>query len=488
MLPRVPVFFAAAFAAVAAARGAALAQSPQTPAVPQPTTSPVSSGPPAPQASPGFSYSGTLRAYYFVRQNANQAVKNEKTGVVTSNPNRTAFSPGGTLHAEYRFGDSPFRIGTSYAAADPFDLLGPNPQKNTKIDNTLPGFPLSTFDEAYANYHTSALDATVGDRVFNFLWMPASDSRIKPASFQGIDINGKILPQVTVGVSRIIAYENRTDSAFQRATLLTSLPAGASGIKIADTSGALHAYLNVAAGPLGAHFENYSFYDIANLQYADATYKLFRQTHYSPFVALQYVSEHQTGRAVLGTIANNTIGVQVGAAADKNLSFAFGFDTAPTHYLDREAATAAAATKGIFLPGGGTTTSATVAPGVYRVAYGGIASPYSDTYASDPLYTTSITQGMADRRSAGTAFKLAATYLSNNKRLKAVASEAYYQYDNLLAENRTFEDDVDVQYFFNPVHAGLYKGFSLRERYANRSQPTVPDNFKYVRTQLEYDF
>lgn len=487
MLPRVPVFLAAVYTALAALASAAAAQTPQTPAVPQPTTSPLSSGPPAPQASPGFSYSGTLRAYYFVRQNANQAFKNA-AGVVTSNPNRTAFLPGGTLHAEYRFGTSPFRIGTSYAGADPFGVNGPNPQKKTKIDNTLPGFALSTFDEAYANYHTSGLDATVGDRVFNFLWMPASDSRIKPASYQGIDVNGKILPQVTVGISRIIAFENRTDSAFQRATLLTSFPAGASGVKVADTSGALHAYLNVAAGPLGAHLENYSFYDIANLQYADASYKLFRQTKYAPFVAVQYVAEHQTGRAVLGTIANNTIGLQVGAAANKQLSFTFGFDTSPTHYRDSDAATVAGATKGLFLPGGGTTTNAVVAPGVRRVAYGGIASPYTDTYASDPLYTTSITQGLADRRSAGTAFKLAATYSSTNKRLKAVASETYYQYDNQLAENRTFEDDVDVQYFLNPVRAGAYKGLSIRERFANRSQPTVPNNFKYVRTQLEYDF
>ncbi len=488
MLPRVPVLLAVVLATVAAFASAAQAQTPQTPAVPQPTTSPISSGPPAPRPSPGFSYSGTLRAYYFVRQNANQALKNAKTGVVTSNPNRTAFAPGGTLHAEYHFGDSPLRIGASYAASDPFDLLGPNPQKNSKIDNTLPGFPLSTFDEAYANYHTSALDATVGDRVFNFIWMPASDSRIKPASFQGIDINGKIIPQVTIGVSRIVAYEARTDSAFHRGTLLTSLPAGASGIKIADTSGALHAYLNVAAGPLGAHLENYSFYDIANLQYADVAYKLFRQTKYAPFIAAQYVSEHQTGRAVLGTIANNTIGVQVGASANKQISFTFGFDTSPARYADRAALTAAAAGKGVFLPSGGTTSSALVSPGVYRVAYGGLASPYTDSYTSDPLYTTSISQGMVERRSTGTAFKLAATYLSTNKRLKAIASEAYYQYDNQLAQNRTFEDDVDVQYFLNPVRAGLYKGLSIRQRFANRAQPTVPNNFKYSRTQLEYDF
>ena len=140
------------------------------------------------------------------------------------------------------------------------------------------------------------------------------------------------------------------------------------------------------------------------------------------------------------------------------------------------------------MPGGGTVSSALIAPGHYRVAYGGVASPYSDSYATDPFYTTSISQGVVDRRSAGTSYKLAAQYLTPNKRFKAIASEAYYQYDNELAQNRTFEDDVDIQYFFNPVRAGTYKGLSVRQRFANRDQPTIPYNFKYIRTQLEYDF
>ena len=483
---RVRVFFAAVVAWLAVFAGAANAQ---TPAVPQPTTSPSGKAVPAPLPSPGLSYSGQLRAYYFVRQNANQALLNAKTRAVTSNPNRTAFAPGGTLHAEYHLQDTPVSIGASYAASDPFELFGPNPQKNGKLDNTLPAFPLATFDEAYANYHTAGADATIGDRIFNFLWMPASDSRIKPASYQGLDINGKIIPQVTVGISRITEFENRTDSGFQRATLLTSYPAGSSAPPIiVNTSGALHAYLNVAAGAVGAHFENYVFYDLASLQYGDATYNFDRKGPLAPYVAVQYVQEHQTGRAYLGTIANNTIGFQLGVTPTKQVALTFGFDSAPTHYLERAVLTSGAATKGIFLPGGGTTSSAEVARGLYRVAYGGLASPYSDSYASDPLYTTSVTQGMVDRRSAGNAFKIAATYLSNNKRLKAIASEAYYQYDNLLAQNRTFEDDVDVQYFLNPVRAGRYKGLSIRQRFANRNQPTVPDDFKYIRTQLEYDF
>ena len=209
---------------------------------------------------------------------------------------------------------------------------------------------------------------------------------------------------------------------------------------------------------------------------------------YAPFVAAQYVNERNEGKSYLGQIRNSTIGFQIGTNFSKEVSATFGFDSAPTQYEDVFVKTASDATRGLFLPGGGTTTSALIAPGHYRVAYGGVASPYSDSYATDPLYTTSISQGMVDRRSAGTSYKIAAQYLSANKRLKAIASEAYYQYDNALAENRTFEDDVDVQYFFNPVRAGTYKGLSIRQRYANRVQPSIPYDFKYIRTQLEYDF
>ncbi len=164
------------------------------------------------------------------------------------------------------------------------------------------------------------------------------------------------------------------------------------------------------------------------------------------------------------------------------------------------AASAVAAAAPYFLVGGG--TNAHVAAGVngaavnavkvgtdrYKVVYGGIASPYSDSYASDPLYTTSISQGMVDRRSAASAFKGALTNTSSNKRVVAFASEAAYNYKTAFARNRSYEFDADITLNFNPVHTGSYKGFALRERFADRTQPTLPYNFKYVRHQLQYSF
>jgi len=65
-----------------------------------------------------FTYSGNLRAYYFVRQNAAQNA---------ANPNRTAFLPGGTLQLGYKIGKTPFSIGTAYTGAYAGDINGPNP-------------------------------------------------------------------------------------------------------------------------------------------------------------------------------------------------------------------------------------------------------------------------------------------------------------------------------------------------------------------------
>ena len=69
-----------------------------------------------------------------------------------------------------------------------------------------------------------------------------------------------------------------------------------------------------------------------------------------------------------------------------------------------------------FLPTGGTGQCSNGAAGSINLYYGGMASPYTDNYATDPLFTTSLTQGMADRRSPGNAFKLQATFTSDDKR------------------------------------------------------------------------
>ena len=453
---------------------------------------------PAAKATPNpFSYNGYVRGFYFTRTNLTQN---------GGNPNRKALNFGVKLHGEYKFGSSPFSVGATYFGADPFGANGDNPGLRTeplnpfapvsksnplvsKVDNTLPGFALSTLGEAWLQYKTKQALVKVGDQQLNYDWAPASDSRLKPALYEAADAQLALSPRFTLGLNRTIAFEHRTSSQFLRRTLVTDTPAGNPGYAIHDTSGMALAYLGYKYGTQFTGSLNfYRWYDIANMIYVTGKYFPSPKSHLKPFVAAQYVSENQTGSALLGKIQNTTIGMQLGASLTKNVDVAVGFDHVPGR-IDTFNGTCAQAASAYFLPGGGTPNCVANPDGTSRIYYGGMISPYTEAYATDPLFTTSISQGMADRHSPGDSFKVGATLQTNDKRLKFVVSQAFYDYGSGAGSNATKEFDADATYFLNKVPAaGAYRGFSVRHRYADRVQPTLPFDFKYNRTQLQYDF
>ncbi len=449
------------------------------PAAPTPTTTPGVLSPV--RTVPGLAVGGQLRAYDFNRENGVQNL---------SNPNRSAFNVGGFVRLDYDIGKSPLHVATTYFGAYPFGANGPKAQYNAQVDDTVPGFALSTFDEAYLRYRDAHTNATLGDQIINTPWALAADTRLKAAAFQGLDANYTFGSRLTLGISRMIRFEGRTSSAFDRNTLLTSRPAGSPPYKAYDTAGFLLADLTYRSPDnVTATVDNYSFYDIANLFYAEIRDSLAPKSPFHPTAAVQYVNEHSEGRAVIGRVANDTYGVQVTANLNRNVLFALGFDTAPIRYQTVAATSATRAAQSTFLPAGGTTATVGLGRGLYRLAYGGIASPYTEAYTADPLFTTSISQGMVERHSPGTAYKVSLTFTPDNKRVRGILSQAYYDYGNALGTNRTYETDVDVTYYFSPARTtGPYKGVSFRERFANRQQPTLPYDFKYIRTQLQYDF
>ena len=107
--------------------------------------------------------------------------------------------------------------------------------------------------------------------------------------------------------------------------------------------------------------------------------------------------------------------------------------------------------------------------GTTQVYYGGWASPYTDAYATDPFFTTSLTQGMTDRRAPGNSEKVMLTFTSTNKRWVFYASDAWYDYGNALAAENTNEWNLDGQYHFSAVPKGPYHGLLLRYRYGQRT-------------------
>lgn len=485
------------------------------------TPSTVAQATPAPSATAkpsAFTYSGYLRAYYFTRTNFPQHSKT---------PNQASFNPAVSLHGAYDFGGG-FSVGGTYLYADPFDNCGDpashlhlpcgkhpvtNPPQNNP-DDTLPGYRMSTLYEAYLQYKDPALFVRLGDQVVNSPWANASDSRLKPVAFRGGDFTYKLDKNWSIEGMYMNRWEDRVQSDFTDTTILTqngSYPdaggVGNTGIPAGHwitTNGFYYGRAGYADGPLSANLHYYGFENIANAVWADA--KFGWKAYGKPFIALQGGSETNTGSSLAGKINSQIFGVQAGYSPWNNVDLSVGADFVPVKSdsitLPLSASCGAndeiKGTLMYFLPAGGTPNCKTSTPGVPGAAatvyYGGWASPYTDSYATDPLFDTSISQGMVDRRSPGSGVKLAGTFYTDAKQIRLIVSHAWYTYGNsTVGLSPTQETDVDGTYFFSKVGKGAYHGFSLRHRFADRTQTfTGPygglPEFIYNRTQLEYDF
>ena len=529
------------------------------PATPPPSPPPP---PPAPEATvvpapppvrtpDPLTLGGYLRSYYFTRQNAtnNPGTQfNFSPGAkyVSNGVNQATWNSGIALHGDYNFPNSGWDVGGTYFYANPMDgpcVVPANHAKgavcvsqtppNTNSDDTLPGFTLSTFYEAYLRYKAYGWNGELGNLLFNTPWANPADSRLKPAAFQGADLGYTWKSGLTVEGADMIAFENRTSSAFSQQTLLTSFPAGnngmASNIYVPGGQGITtngFGYGKVGyASPTGVGLSADGYYygvsDLVNMWWFDGKYA-FSNKGLAPYVALQGGWENNAGQSYIGKVNSQVIGAQLGANLTKNLLLTVGYDSIPwrtdnihlptnvTCSNSNYQISAKGATLGYFLPLNAAQCF-TNPNGTTNVYYGGWASPYTDNYDSDPFFTTSPTQGQADRRAPGNSFKAGLQFTTNNRKWIFIATDAWYNYGNALAPENTNIWTLDGRYRFSHVPAsGPYHGLMLRYRYIQRtlsntfcgaSDTSCPPGstlgapefgglplFKYNRAQLEYDF
>jgi hypothetical protein len=517
----------------------------ETSATPAPSV--VAQASPAPTASPNaFTYNGYVRAYDFYRQNAysGHAAANQQS-------ENNAVS----LSGQYRFEDTGLSVGASYLYANPLSgcstvasnispALNSNscyqgkgaPNYPTNPDNTLPSFQMSTLYQAYLQYKSEGWYFKGGDQVITTPWATAADSRLKPIAFQGADLAYNLTPEFTLEAADFWEWECRTCSDFDHGTLLTALSPvpklGGTGVAFNGYSGAqpypgnyydptFSTYTNNGfeygrigfkgpdAFPLTANAYYYGFDNIANALWFDAKYPFAFTGRYKAYIAAQGGDEVNTGSALLGKIDSEVVGAQVGFNPLSNVTLSGGFDEIPwkTDTVTLPSGFKCSSTHTIsspsnyagnlpyFLPSSGTGNCTPGAvPGTANVYYGGWASPYTDSYAADPLFTTGGTQGMVDRRSAGASFKVAATFTSDDKQFVATVGQEWYNYNNPAYAQSTNSTDFDTQYFFSHVpKSGPYKGLSFRVRLFSRSESDFTGSsavslFKYSRFQAEYDF
>lgn len=487
---------------------------------------PVMAAPaPAPTPTPTpFQYSGYVRSYYFTRQNATGYPQTFKA------INQASFNTAISLHAQYTFDNGPISIGGTYLYANPLNgcttpvshLSLPcgkqtfTGQTNvpTNPDDTLPGFTLSTLYEAFVQYKNPTLYVKLGDQVFTTPWANPSDSRLRPVAFEGGDLSYKFNKQWTGEAAYMDRFESRASSAFDNSTMLTSHPVDGPGVAAniftqggspITTSGFAYGRLGYA-GTFTANLHYYDFIDIANALWFEGKYT-FSKSYSKPFIAWQAGTEQNTGRAVIGKINSSVFGLQFGISPWKNVDLSLGYNYVPqqSDTITLPAGVACGSnnqikitTPGVtfpyFLPSGGTPNCLSNTGGTTTIYYGGWASPYTDSYATDTLFTTSISQGMIDRRSPGSGVKFGITLQTGDHRGRLIASQACYQYGNSAAgTSPTQETDVDGTWFFRKPTSGPYHGFLIRHRYAERDQKNTlvlggTPVFKYNRTQFEFDF
>jgi outer membrane porin, OprD family len=480
---------------------------------------------PAPTPTPLFTYSGDVRAFYFGRTNGNSCLTCKPKG----SPNATAFNFGGSLHGQINIPHTPWALGATYMGAYPFGANAPGPLNNIgynpQIDNTVPGYPLSVFGEEYLQYKNAGTFGQIGKEMLTATqspWANSADTRILPATYQGTQISTSPTADLTIEAMYIARWKSRVTSAFNSNTLLTSCNTayptdkgpvqGASGTftvpgdlcsmqRTTHGFGLASASYVFGASGLALSAYQYQIYDLVDMTWLSGQYNFAKRSFANPFVAGQFLAENNDGQSYLGVVHNHTVGGLIGTNVANNLTFTAGYDNAPaTRYVVPTAQCKGTLSSpvgpkldAIF---GGLPDPSESAPKGFVVCYGGgVASPYTDGYTSDPLYTTSLTQGMSEVTKPGTAAKTTLTWFADNHRLRLLASDAWYSYSlpgsikNIGNGDGRMEFDLDAWFFLNAVHPGQpYKGLSIRQRYGDRTFSFAPFEFKSSRTQLEYDF
>lgn len=415
------------------------------------------------------SFSGTARSYYFNRfySSATQAAQ----------PNQSAFSIGGIFNAQTAPFLGGFSVGASFFTAH---SLGANNRSDglIHIDQTLAGQQnsISALGQAYLQYQNDWLLARAGDQVLKTPWMPDSDSRMLPASYQGFFADLKPVKNLDLYALRVFRWKSRTSTDYYQNDLYYAptydgdnmrggLPAPSTAISHADTQGALAFGTAYEGYGVKANVWYYSFQQLANMVWNDTTYTLKTGTGFDPFVGDQFIREWK-GNSLL----NGSPLYKVTSSNGVN-NRTYGFKG------------------GLNSPFGQLMLSYTsIADKPGAVGNGAIISPYTVGYTTDPLDTSSMIRGEVDM-GPGHAWKLRYAKKFFEDRFSVAAAFTRY-YSNALGNSN--DAYFDITWF----PGGAFKGLSLRNRVedAIAATPALGLNpgkskfFIYDRVQLQYEF
>jgi hypothetical protein len=400
-------------------------------------------------------YNGYLRDYYFTRNFTSAAapfdLKANSFGGMFNYLTPT-FGPG-------------FKVGGTFWSAQ--DLFGLNNGTGNygHLETTLAGTqPIQTLGQAYLQYQHHDVLVRAGNQLMNTPWMGPSDSRMVPATYQGVLADVTVTRGIDLVLAREYRWKSRTSSNFSETNLYNTN--GLDNIYGGQPNAAVGTQGNNGTAVAGLTYHGhgdigqawyYKFYGLTNAVYADDAYTFNKAgLGIAPVIGAQYLHESSgANNMLLSNVNNDTYGAMAGLNFDHGDTVAVSYDTISTH------------------------------AGTFK--NGGIVSPYSAGYATDPLYTTSMTAGLVEK-GVGDAWKVAGTFYFIQQQMRFIAS--YARYNTAPNFANTDETDLDVTWFFH----GILKGLSARNRLGivqglngSDGSPNL-GTFYFNRVMLEYDF
>ncbi len=384
--------------------------------------------------------SGDLRSYYFERGFSNA-------------PSEHTYSFGGAINLETAPIFKYFQIETTFYTAQPLGLNSSNP---LRYDATLPGKAVNALGQAFAQFKNDNLLIRAGNQLIDTPWLGPSDSRMIPATYQGLFSTYAINDYWTLTALRTIGFKSRTNNSFASVNLYNPEIIGGTPIpalgKTTD-NGALAFASTVKIKDLNSEIWYYQFYDFARMLYNNNTYTLKTSTIFNPVFGLQLLRENSTG--------NNLIQQTTGKGPDAS---AFGALAGVENNYIR----ATVAYNKIFAEDN-------------AFHNGDIVSPYTTGYATDPLYTTQMLAGLIEK-APGDAVKFALTFFAFNHQLNITPSFAKYYTNPQMPDSS--EGNLDIQYKF----VGVLKGLSIRDRTSILNSNDPRGRQVNTRLMLQYSF
>jgi len=410
---------------------------------------------------------GQVRAYYFDRFFGGKAV------------NQSAFSLGGYINA-HTASLAGFSADVGFYTAN---SLGGNPTGPAN-DVTLmgPGTSINALGQAYLQYEIPQIVLIrAGNQIVNTPWVNSSDSRLIPATYQGVFAQVSPYCGWNIYGMRIFRWKSRTSGDYYRDNLYYKtgfdgdpIYGGVGVVPSTDpaSNGILAFGTSYKRYGIDAQAWYYNFYNFAQTVYGQAQYTLKTGSGVDPFLGAQ-VNREWEGNSLL------------------NSSYAPGTSPIAGFKGNGVNSTAWGVIGGIDYDGG----SSLLGKGKLAASYneilyhqgavggGAIISPYTAGYATDPLYTTSMTRGLVEM-GPGNGWRISLTQhlLSNQFLFTAAYSEFHLQ-------TAGYANDVygDLTYF----PQGWVKGLSIRDRVdiAHGDLSTAQGGyFLYNRVMLTYDF